>query len=126
MPIKNEAQWKAWSAASDAPISKYCHRAARKVMELLDAQVTPALISTEYLFSEARWALTLEGCAEGVEWKPEDDFMNAVITTMVTVCHSRGEEFRKSRQNYLDCQEWGDRDNDFGEDSVSIGPMSEA
>ena len=97
MPIRNEAQWEKWKAGADTDMSKFCSRAALRVMEVIDSQPDSAPIEDiQLLFDEARRSLSLDKCPMDFEWKTDDVFMNNIIATTVIICHSRGEEVRKA------------------------------
>lgn len=84
MPIKTE-DFKVWEDANqDSGYSQCCVDVARKVMEYMDEDSDP--IDASELVHRANRELD-----SGIT-----GFMAGAVAQMVSTCHTRGEEFRKS------------------------------
>jgi len=94
MPITNQEKWDEYVRANDDPYGGCCVNVARRVMELLDEDDTP--LHNGYNPDPHT--------AHGLICKADDDigaggitgFMAGCVAQMVAICHSRGDEFRKS------------------------------
>lgn len=83
MPIKDEAGWKRCQENNTDPYGKCCVDVARKVMEILDTE--PGEIDPHKLICRA----DDETEAGGIT-----GFMAGAVASIVSGCHSRGDEFR--------------------------------
>jgi hypothetical protein len=94
MPIINQEKWGVYEAKNDDPYGKACVDVARQVMKLLDDDPTPLHNGYHPDIHTAH----------GLICKADDDikaggitgFMAGCVAQMVSWCHSRGDEFRKS------------------------------
>ena len=96
----NEEKWNAWVENNKDPYGGACVKVARRVMELLDEDGTPLHNGYHPDIHTAH----------GLICKADEDtnaggitgFMAGCVAQMVTECHERGEEFRKShnREEY--------------------------
>lgn len=92
--MKNEEKWNEWVNNNKDPYGNACVRVAKRVMELLDEDKTP--LHNGYHPDVHT--------AHGLICKADDDidaggitgFMAGCVAEMVTECHERGNEFRKS------------------------------
>jgi hypothetical protein len=94
MPISNNVLWKDYLNKNQDGYGGACMKVAGRVMELLDSDPTP-LHNGYYpdIYT-----------AHGLICKADDDvhaggitgFMASCVAQMVSTCHSRGDEFRKS------------------------------
>ena len=90
----NEEKWNAWVEKNTDPYGGACVKVARRVMELLDEDKTPLHNGYHPDIHTAH----------GLICKADDDtnaggitgFMAGCVAQMVTECHERGDEFRKS------------------------------
>lgn len=88
MPITNQELWDDYVTKNDDPYGGTCVKVARRVMEILDEDLTP---------------LSKKNDVHTLICKADDDvkaggitgFMAGAVATMVSQCHSRGKEFRK-------------------------------
>ena len=95
--MKNEKIWNDWVKNNNDPYGKACVNVARRVMELLDEDKTPLHNGYHPDIHTAH----------GLICKADDDikaggitgFMAGCVAQMVTKCHERGEEFRKSHND---------------------------
>jgi hypothetical protein len=93
MPIINEEGWKKAVESNHDSYGKACVDVARRVMELMDEDPTPF---------HAGYSPDVH-TTHGIICKADKDikaggitgFMAGCVASMVTQCHSRGEEFRK-------------------------------
>lgn len=83
MPIVNEKDWNEWVEKNDDPYGKACVDVAREVMRLLDEGHE---IDAHKLICKADDNINAGGIT---------GFMAGCVASMVSRCHSRGEEFRK-------------------------------
>ena len=83
MPIINEEKWASWVENNKDPYGGACVAVARKAMEILDLE--PGDFDTHELISRA----DKESGAGGIT-----GYMAGAAASMISVCHSRGEEFR--------------------------------
>ena len=92
--MKNQQAWDAWKKSNTSPYGNACIRVAERVMELLDSDPTPLHNGYHPDIHTAH----------GLICKADDDskaggitgFMAGCVAQMVTTCHERGDEFRKS------------------------------
>lgn len=84
MPITNEKDWNEWVENNKDPYGKACVDVARRAMEILDEE-------TEFDSYKIIARADEETKAGGIT-----GFMAGCVAQMVSHCHSRGEEFRKS------------------------------
>ncbi len=100
MPITNEKAWKEWEKNNTDPYGKACVNVARRVMELLDEDLTPLHNGYNPDIHTAH----------GLICKADDNvaaggitgFMAGCVAQMVFKCHSRGDEFRKSHNGDIE------------------------
>jgi len=90
MPIRNEAQWKTWAGETKFPSNQGCIERATMIMAIIDTLDIAAPLNAQDLLREVPSSKT-----DGIP----DEFLDAVVSTMISVCHTRGEEFRKSRDD---------------------------
>ena len=100
MPITNKKAWKKWVDANTDPYGGCCVKVAREVMELLD-DVEHEKFNAYKIVLEADKLLD-----EGIT-----GFMSGCVANMVSVCHSRGEEFRKKWNKETQFKDEGDKAN---------------
>ena len=94
MNLKDEKSWNEWVANNTDPYGNACIKVARRVMELLDEDETPLHNGYHPDIHTAH----------GLICKADEDtnaggitgFMAGAVAQMVSVCHVRGDEFRKS------------------------------
>lgn len=94
MPITDNKAWESWVSLNTDPYGKACIDVARRVMELLDENIA-SLVPGYYPDMNT---------AHGLICKADKDvnaggitgFMASAVAEMVSKCHSRGDEFRKS------------------------------
>lgn len=94
MKLKNENYWNECVKKNKDPYGKCCVDVARRVMELLDEDKTPLhngyhpdIHTAHGLICKADHDINAGGIT---------GFMAGCVAEMVTKCHERGEEFRKS------------------------------
>ena len=83
MPIINQEKWNTWVEKNQEPYGKACVDTARRVMELLDTE-------KEFDCHDLICRADKEAGAGGLT-----GFMAGVVSQMVSVCHSRGQEFKE-------------------------------
>jgi hypothetical protein len=81
--ITNQKGWDKWVKSNTDPYGKCCVDVAREVMRLLDER---GEFKTHAIISEADENIKAGGIT---------GFMAGAVASMVSQCHSRGEEFRK-------------------------------
>lgn len=94
MPIVNLKDWEKAVEVNKDPYGKACVDVARRVMEIMDEDLTP--------FHEGYHPDV--HTTHGIICKADKDidaggitgFMAGCVASMVSACHSRGEEFRKA------------------------------
>lgn len=92
--MKNKKDWNTWVKKNTDPYGKACVDVARQVMKLLDEDQTPLHNGYHPDIHTAH----------GLVCKADEDIkaggisgsMGGCVAEMVTKCHERGEEFRKS------------------------------
>lgn len=84
MPITNQDEWDKWVEANKDPYGKACVDVARRVMEILDEGKD---LDTNKIINQADRDVDAGGIT---------GFMAGCVASMVSQCHSRGEEFRKA------------------------------
>ncbi len=82
MPIIKQEDWDSWVEKNKDPYGKCCVDVARKVMEILDGGKE---FDTHKIITQADNDIDAGGIT---------GFMSGCIASMVSHCHSRGEEFR--------------------------------
>jgi hypothetical protein len=83
MPIIKEDDWDKWVKNNQDPYGKAICDVARKVMEILDVEQE---FDTYKIICRADEEINAGGIT---------GFMAGAVASMVSHCHSRGEEFRK-------------------------------
>jgi hypothetical protein len=83
MPITNQEAWKTWEDKNADPYGKACVDVAREVMRLLDERTD---FDPHDIIKDADTNIEAGGIT---------GFMAGCVASMVSKCHSRGEEFRK-------------------------------
>ncbi|MFH0982802.1 MAG: hypothetical protein V2A79_14860 [Planctomycetota bacterium] len=101
MPITDTEIWQSWIDANTEPYGKKCVDTARRAMEILDAE--PGDFDPQKLITRAD--------------KETDDygitgFMAGCVATMISQCHSRGEEFRRKWNHDSQLGTEGDKANE--------------
>ena len=104
MSITNEAAWQKWQDNNQDLYGGACVKVAKKAMELLD--------DPKYLFDDP-WKLindadTLSG-AGGIT-----GFMAGAAASMISECHTRGDEFRRKWNKETQIGTEGDKANESG------------
>lgn len=92
--MKNKEKWNEWVKNNKDPYGNACVKVARRVMEILNEDPTPMHNGYHPDIHTAH----------GIICKADKDskaggitgFMAGCVAQMVTDCHERGEEFRKS------------------------------
>ena len=103
MPITNIEDWKKQVKINDDSYGKACVDVAREVMRLLDEQ--EGEFDPHTLICEADDAAKTGGIT---------GFMAGCVASMVSHCHSRGDEFRRAWNTHNQIGDEGDRANDSG------------
>lgn len=103
MPITKPEDWKKWVDANDDPYGGCCVKVAAEVMRLLDER--PGDFDTNKIICEADDNIKAGGIT---------GFMAGAVASMVSHCHSRGEEFRRkwNKDNQIGTE--GDKANEKG------------
>ena len=84
MPIVETEKWNEWVASNEDPYGKACVDVARRVMEILDEEPGP--------FDHHG---IIDRADEDVKAGGITGYMAGAVASMVSQCHSRGEEFRR-------------------------------
>jgi len=92
MPITKLEDWQAWVDNNQDPYGKCCIDVARKVMEFLDEEPNTPIEKGEGHFGVSG---LINRADESIKAGGITGFMAGAVATMVSHCHSRGEEFRK-------------------------------
>ena len=100
MKLKNEELWDSYVENNKDPYGGCCVKVAKRVMELLEEDNTPLQNGYHPDIHTAH----------GLICKADDDidaggitgFMAGAVAAMISECHERGEEFRKSWNNKID------------------------
>jgi len=100
MPIIDEKKWNSCVEKNDDPYGKACVDVARRAMEILDEGKE---FDTHKIICQAD-SDTKTGGITG--------FMAGAVASMVSQCHSRGEEFRKLWNKDNQIHDEGDKAND--------------
>lgn len=103
MPITDQAAWKSWEDANKDPYGSCCVNVTREVMRLLDAE--PGDFDAHKIVCRADDNIRAGGIT---------GFMAGCVASMVSQCHSRGEEFRKKWNKFYQIGTEGDEANDKG------------
>ena len=102
MPITNTEDWKKHvDANADEPYGKACVDVAREAMRLLDEQ--EGEFDPHTLICKASTAAKTGGIT---------GFMAGCAASMISQCHSRGDEFRRAWNTHNQIGDEGDRAND--------------
>lgn len=108
MNLKDEAAWNEWVKNNQDPYGGACVKVARRVMEILDEGKD---FDTWDIVNRA----DKETKAGGIT-----GFMAGAVAQMVSVCHVRGEEFRRKWNKDNQISDEGDRAND--EEGAILNP----
>jgi hypothetical protein len=84
VPIKNKRAWSKWEKSNTDPYDGVCVKVARRAMQILDEDAGD--FDTHKLICRA----DKESAAGGITV-----FMAGCVASMISSCHSRGEEFRR-------------------------------
>jgi len=103
MPIINEKEWKIWVESNQDPYGKCCVDIARKAMEILDSESGD--FDTHRLICRAEHEINAGGIT---------GFMAGAVASIISSCHSRGEEFRRKWNVDNQIQNEGDKANKAG------------
>jgi hypothetical protein len=101
MPITDNTAWASWVKANDDPYGGACIEVARRAMEILDEE--PGDFDTHKLICRA----DDETKAGGIT-----GFMAGAVASMISKCHSRGEEFRRKWNKDYQIGGEGDKANE--------------
>ena len=82
MPIVEQGKWEEWVNSNKSAYGKACVDVARRVMEILDG-------GKEFEPNEI-----IGRASEEIKTGGITGFMAGCVAQMVSVCHSRGEDFR--------------------------------
>ena len=83
MPITDQTKWDEWVKKNDDAYGKCCVDVARQVMKILDEE--PQDFDTHEIICRADDEIEAGGIT---------GFMAGAVASMVSACHSRGDEFR--------------------------------
>jgi hypothetical protein len=103
MPITNETDWNKHVNANTDPYGKACIDVGREVMRLLDEDDGP--IDTHKIICDADKNVGAGGIT---------GFMAGAVASMVSGCHSRGDEFRRIWNGEVQIGDEGDKANESG------------
>jgi len=92
MPIIREKDWQEYVDKNQDPYGKGCVDIARKVMQLLDEEPDTPIEKGWGHFGVSGLIIRAQ---ESIGEREVTAFMAGAVAKMVSVCHSRGEEFRK-------------------------------
>jgi len=92
--MKHEEKWNEWVRNNKDPYGKACIDVARQVMKLMEEDTTP-LHNGYYPDIHTAHGLICKA-DEDIKAGGITGFMAGCVAQMVTECHERGEEFRKS------------------------------
>lgn len=110
MPNIKEQDWQKWVDVNNDPYGKCCVDVAREVMHLLDIP--------EYRDFDCHEIII---CAEkNIGESGITGFMAGAVASMVSHCHSRGEEFRKKWNIETQIGNEGERANE--KDGAILNP----
>lgn len=98
MPIKDEKLWKSWEDSNKDPYGNACIQVAHRVMEILDTE--PGPFDANKLILRADKEMKVGGIT---------GFMAGAAASMISQCHSRGEEFRASWNHETQIGNEGDK-----------------
>jgi len=99
MKLKDEKAWKKWEESNQDSYGKCCIDVARRVMEILDKGEP---FDAQEIVSQANKELDT-----GITW-----FQAGCVASMVSRCHSRGEDFRCQWNNHYQLKDEGDKANE--------------
>ncbi len=100
MPVSDTEKWKKWKDANTDGYGGACMAVAERVMQLLDDD--PGNFDAEKLVHRAN--KDTDGGITG--------FMAGAVASMVSQCHSRGEEFRRKWNGETELGDEGKRANE--------------
>lgn len=104
MRLKDQAAWDKYVEANQDAYGGCCVKVAREVMERMDELSPNKPVYAEGLVHDADRKLG--------EWIT--GFMAGAVASMVSRCHERGEEFRRSWNRDTQIDDEGDRANESG------------
>ena len=110
MPITDQKSWDEWVASNSDPYGKCCVDVARRVMELLDEQ---AEFDAHKLICQADDDIGAGGIT---------GFMAGAVASMVSVCHSRGDEFKSAWNKMYQTDDEKPAEGVINPALISIGP----
>jgi len=102
MPISNQEAWDQWVEANKDNYGRACVDTAREVMKLLDERQD---FDPRNIICEADDTIGAGGLT---------GFMAGCVASMVSQCHSRGEEFRQKWNLDNQIQQEGEKANETG------------
>lgn len=102
MNLRDKAAWDKWVAANTDGYGGACIKIARRVMEELDNAEKPIDASAMILQADRHFDEGITG------------FMAGAVAQMVSACHERGEEFRRSWNHETQIGDEGDKANESG------------
>lgn len=102
MPISNEENWNKWVDNNKDPYGGCCVMVAKRVMEILDEV-------DEFDTHEIICQADNETKAGGIT-----GFMAGAVATIVSTCHSRGDEFRRKWNSQCQIKDEGEKANEEG------------
>jgi hypothetical protein len=97
LKLKNPERWNQYVTQNTDPYGGCCVNVARRVMELLDE--LPAVMKHGYAPDLATPHGLICKADKDIEAGGISGFMAGAVAEMVSVCHKRGEEFRKAWNN---------------------------
>src|SRR4030095_2156227 len=103
MPIIDEDSWQAWVQNNTDGYGGACIKVARRAMEILDEQ------AGDFYKDELIKRADDESKAGGIT-----GFMAGCVASMISKCHSRGEEFRRKWNHDNQIGDEGDKANESG------------
>ena len=103
MPITNRSGWKKWEKSNTDPYGKCCVDVAREVMRLLDLPEYANNFDSHTIICKADDNIDADGIT---------GFMAGCVASMVSKCHSRGEEFRRKWNLDNQIQDEGEKANE--------------
>jgi len=102
LAIIEAEKWKSWEVANQDPYGKCCVDVAREVMRLLDEEDD---FDTHEIICRADKNIGAGGIT---------GFMAGCVASMVSGCHSRGEDFRRKWNTDNQIKDEGDKANESG------------
>lgn len=103
MSIVNQEAWDSWVKNNSDPYGKCCIDVTRQVMKLLDKE--PGDFDCHDIICQADRDIEAGGIT---------GFMAGAVASMVSKCHSRGEEFRRKWNLDTQIDDEGEKANELG------------